>query len=310
MMKNKITYLKHRTVLKVSGYNYKNFLNNIMTSDISKLKTKEVMPTALLSPQGRILFDLLISLWSFNTSDELSYILIECDIDQEDNLLEKLNMYNLRREFNFEKTNYEVFVTENLNNYQNLLIDKRFHNSRIARIYNDIKNQNKNLSLSFNKCEDQTWYNLLRYKNCVPEGPKEIFANISLPLEINLDLLGGISFEKGCFIGQEVNARVKWKGLIKKKYVPITLTNKNLSGTKIEQYNKKKIYLKDVEIGQIISLTYDKINNSWHGIGNIKLISLYQFEENSSLECAVQETMVKINFPRYMLPLPRKLKTS
>ena len=40
--------------------------------------------------------------------------------------------------------------------------------------------------------------------------------NTTLPLEINLDLLGGISFEKGCFIGQEVNARVKYKGLVKK----------------------------------------------------------------------------------------------
>ena len=40
-------------------------------------------------------------------------------------------------------------------------------------------------------------------------------------IEINLDLLDGISFDKGCFIGQEVNARIKWKGLVKNKYVPI-----------------------------------------------------------------------------------------
>ena len=62
---------------------------------------------------------------------------------------------------------------------------------------------------------------MIRYKNCVPEGVKEIEMNVTLPLEINLDLLGGISFEKGCFIGQEVNARIKYKGLVKRKYVPV-----------------------------------------------------------------------------------------
>ena len=59
-------------------------------------------------------------------------------------------------------------------------------------------------------------YNFLRFKNCILEGPLEIVANTTLPSEINLDLLNGISFEKGCFIGQEVNARIKWKGLVKK----------------------------------------------------------------------------------------------
>ena len=47
-------------------------------------------------------------------------------------------------------------------------------------------------------------------------------------MEINLDLLGGISFEKGCFIGQEVNARIKYKGIVKRKYVPIYFKNKKV----------------------------------------------------------------------------------
>ena len=61
-MKNENIFLRNRAVLKISGTNCLTFLNNILTSDITKIKSKEVAPSALLSPQGRILFDILISL--------------------------------------------------------------------------------------------------------------------------------------------------------------------------------------------------------------------------------------------------------
>ncbi len=123
-------------------------------------------------------------------------------------------MYNLRKEVKIEKTSYNVLVTINPKSSENSIEDKRFFNSNthVSRIYD------KNKSLNYyNKGISSNWYDLIRYKNCIPEGIKEIEMNATLPLEINLDLLGGISFEKGCFIGQEVNARVKYKGLVKKK---------------------------------------------------------------------------------------------
>ena len=55
-------YLENRKVLKVSGLNCVDFLNNILTSDISKLKPLETIPAALLSPQGKVLYDILVSL--------------------------------------------------------------------------------------------------------------------------------------------------------------------------------------------------------------------------------------------------------
>ena len=62
LMKNKKLYLKNRRVIKVSGSTSINFLNNILTSDMLKLKPNEIMPSALLTPQGRILFDILLSI--------------------------------------------------------------------------------------------------------------------------------------------------------------------------------------------------------------------------------------------------------
>ena len=158
-----------------------------------------------------------------------------------------------------------------------------------------------------NDNENINWYDLLRYKNCILEGSKEIETNVSLPLETNLDLLGGISFEKGCFIGQEVNARIKWKGLVKRKYVPVTYKSKKLSYFKLIELNKKKIFLNSKEIGEIVSLLYNKDDDLWYGIAKITLSHLYSFEEDNTLEGDFLNEQIKINFPKYMLPLPKKI---
>ncbi len=295
-------YLESKKVLKVSGLNCISFLNNILTSDISNLVPLEAIPSALLSPQGRILFDILVSLDFPNNSLDMS-ILIEYDLFCEDDLIKKLNMYNLRKEVKIEKTNYNVFVTMNSKNYSNSLNDRRFliSNIHINRIYNKDKSINY-----INKSSSSNWYDLIRYKNCIPEGNKEIEMNTTLPMEINLDLLGGISFEKGCFIGQEVNARIKYRGLVKRKYVPISFKDKNFSFSNLDKIDKK-IFLKEQEIGEVIALSLNEVNNVWYGIAKIKLSHLYLFEENKKLNCEFFGSKLKINFPNYMLPLPRKI---
>ena len=302
-MENKKIHLKNRKVLKVSGENSVEFLNNILTSDITKLKPKELLPSALLSPQGRILFDMLVSTIIVDNSLYDKLIYIEHNIDQQDELIKKLNMYNLRREVSIEKTSYEVLVTTKNENSTYTLIDKRFFNEDLRRVY--VKNLSKNDDVNDN--ENINWYDLLRYKNCILEGPKEIETNVSLPLETNLDLLGGISFEKGCFIGQEVNARIKWKGLVKRKYVPITYKNKKLSYLKLIELNEKKIFLNSKEIGEIVSLLYNKDDDLWYGIAKITLSHLYSFEKDNALEGDFLNEQIKINFPKYMLPLPKKI---
>ena len=302
-MENKKIHLKNRKVLKVSGENSIEFLNNILTSDITKLKPKELLPSALLSPQGRILFDMLVSSIIVDNSLYDKSIYIEYDKDQQDQLIKKLNMYNLRREVSIEKTSYEVLVTTKNENSTYTLIDNRFFNEDLRRVY--VKNLSKNDDVNDN--ENINWYDLLRYKNCILEGSKEIETNVSLPLETNLDLLGGISFEKGCFIGQEVNARIKWKGLVKRKYVPVTYKSKKLSYLKLIELNEKKIFLNGKEIGEIVSLLYNKDDDLWYGIAKITLSHLYSFEEDNALEGNFLNEQIKINFPKYMLPLPKKI---
>ena len=126
-------------------------------------------------------------------------------------------------------------------------------------------------------------------------------------MEINFDLLGGISFEKGCFIGQEVNARIKYKGLVKKKYAPIYFKNKGSHQFELNKVSQKKIFLKNKEIGETLALSLNYEDNIWYGIAKIKLSQLYLFEQNNELEGDFFGSKIKINFPKFMLPLPKKI---
>ncbi|MDA8687554.1 hypothetical protein N9L98_00640 [bacterium] len=294
------TFLENRIVFKVLGPECIEFLNNILTTDLKKLELNVIAPCALLSPQGRILFDMLISVNASNDHNNYPTINIECDKNQINDLIKKINMYNLRKEVEIQSTDYKVFVSNENIETSNTFTDKRFLNKEIRRIY---CKDNSIIKTIYNR----DFYDFLRFKNCILEGPSEIEPNMTLPSEINLDLLGGISFDKGCFIGQEVNARIKWKGLVKKKYVPIKFKNTDLSLLKLDKIKDRRILLNDIEIGEIVSITENTNDNYHYGIAKIKLSQLYLFENDNNLKCDFSHYKVSVIFPKYMLPLPKKI---
>ena len=299
-MKKINTLLENRLVFKVLGSECIEFLNNILTTDLKKLELNVIAPCALLSPQGRILFDMLISVNASNDHNNYPTINIECDKNQINDLIKKINMYNLRKEVEIQSTDYKVFVSNENIETSNTFTDKRFLNKEIRRIYCKDKSILKTIY-------NRDFYDFLRFKNCILEGPSEIEPNMTLPSEINLDLLGGISFDKGCFIGQEVNARIKWKGLVKKKYVPIKFKNTDLSLLKFDKTKDRRILLNDIEIGEIVSITENTNDNYHYGIAKIKLSQLYLFENDNNLKCDFSHYKVSVIFPKYMLPLPKKI---
>jgi folate-binding protein YgfZ len=294
------TFLENRIVFKVLGPECIEFLNNILTTDLKKLELNVIAPCALLSPQGRILFDMLISVNASNDHNNYPTINIECDKNQINDLIKKINMYNLRKEVEIQSTDYKVFVSNENIETSNTFTDKRFLNKEIRRIYCKDKSILKTIY-------NRDFYDFLRFKNCILEGPSEIEPNMTLPSEINLDLLGGISFDKGCFIGQEVNARIKWKGLVKKKYVPIKFKNTDLSLLEFDKTKDRRIFLNDIEIGEIVSITENTNDNYHYGIAKIKLSQLYLFENDNNLKCDFSHYKVSVIFPKYMLPLPKKI---
>ena len=286
-MDNKFSIVQDRTVIKVSGKDSVTFLNNILTSDLNNISFNQVYLSALLSPQGKILFDLLMFKLEDNKTKDTS-IYIECSLNQKLDLLKKLKLYSIRKSIFIEESDLLVMVTNKIAEYKNTKLDNRFKNKNIGRIYLT-KEEQKEL-INENVLSDLYWYKELKALNCIPEGDLEIPTNKIYPFEIKNFYNNGISFEKGCFIGQEVVARVKYKGNFKKQYFSFEIHNninvelkdkviiqnelqigKVLFSTKaknkiigfcilnLKSIGKEKIYIKDLKKDIIINLIQDKI---------------------------------------------------
>ena len=199
--------IKDRAVIKVSGKDSFNFLQSIVTADLNIISSSKSVGSCILTPQGRILFDFMISQ---NSYDNDTTYLIDCFSDEVDELIAKLNVYKLRSAVNVTKDNKKVFICPK--GYKKSLIDLR-HKNLPSRLLDS-----SNYSYDENLIEE---YQELRMKLCVFEGPIEIPRGVSLPLDFWMDKTKNISFSKGCFIGQEVNARIFHRNKIKKRIISI-----------------------------------------------------------------------------------------
>ncbi len=248
-MDKKVSILNNRSVIKISGKDSLLFLNNIISSDLEKINLEELFITTLLSPQGKILFDFFI------IKNEDNYF-IECSNNQINDLINKLKLYSLRLDVTFEKEDFDVIISNYFYQTEIARKDVRFKNNDIYRHFTKSKNNLKSQSL-------KDWYDHLRFTNLCPEGELEIPSNKLYPFEIDIIHNKGIDFDKGCFIGQEVIARVKYKGSVKKKYISFKINSSDtIDNTNIYDINKKLVG----------SLIYNsKINNDIFGFGLTKI---------------------------------------
>ncbi len=248
-MEKKVSILNNRSVIKISGKDSLLFLNNIISNNLEKINYKELFITTLLSPQGKILFDFFII-----KND--NYYLIECSNNQLNDLINKLKLYCLKLDVTFEKKDLDVIVSNYFYQDEISRKDLRFKNNDIYRHFSKPKKDFKNICL-------KDWYDHLRFTNLCPEGELEIPSNKLYPFEIDIIYNRGIDFDKGCFIGQEVIARVKYKGSIKKKYISFKIKSSEI----IENEN-----INDINKKIVGSLIYNlKINNDIFGFGLIKI---------------------------------------
>ena len=248
-MNKKVSILNNRSVIKISGKDSLLFLNNIISSNLEKINNTDMLTTTLLSPQGKILFDFFI------LKNE-NYYLIECSKKQLDDLINKFKLYSLRLIITLEKLDLDVIVSNYFYQDEITRKDVRFTNNDIYRHF--IKPRKNFENLCFKE-----WYEHLRFMNSCPEGELEIPANKLYPFEIDIIYNNGIDFDKGCFIGQEVIARVKYKGSVKKKYTSFKINSSNtIDNENINDINKKLVG----------SLIYNSsIKNDIFGFGLIKI---------------------------------------
>jgi folate-binding protein YgfZ len=205
-----------RTVLCISGPDAKSFLQNLVTNDVAKLKNN-IIYAALLTPQGKLFSD-------FFLIDSSQGILIDVHSKVWEPLLKTLNLYKLRAEIKIEKTNLKV--STGVNDKPLEALDDPRHPKMGWRYYGSEDLSQKNID-----------WEKLRVKNLVPEFGKELSSE-SYILEYGFEKLNGVDFKKGCYVGQEVTARMKHKSKLRKGLTIVETTECVSFGTPISVNNK------------------------------------------------------------------------
>lgn len=206
-----MTRLFERALIRLSplepGEDVAGFLQGLVTNDV-----KGVLPvwTALLSPQGKVLFDFLV--WP----DGLDSLLIDCEAAQADALAKRLTLYRLRRKIRIERiASLGVFWEDHpgdggANDPRLRALGQRW----IAPVSDQ------------DEAGDDAWL-AHRLKLGVAEGQAELGNGEVLWLECNAADLNGVSFTKGCYVGQENTARMNWRQKVNRRLVvaPLELSD-------------------------------------------------------------------------------------
>ena len=197
--------------LSIEGVDSNEFLQNLITNDINKCSEENILYSCLLSPQGKFLSDFFI----FKKDERY---LIETHSFFYNKLLTKLKMYKLRSKVHINEVNnlhsYSVFG--DLQKDQDTFIfniDPRNINIGLKLIH--LKKDPKILD-DFKNISEEKYHEIL-IQNLVPLSHYDLEENKSLLLENNFENLNSISWNKGCYVGQEITARMKYRALLKKK---------------------------------------------------------------------------------------------
>ena len=183
------TTLTNRAVIRVSGENVRDFVQGLVTSDVTG-----ALPVwaGLLTPQGKCLFDFIV----WGDGDDL---LLDCEAPAADDLIKRFAMYRLRRPIRFERD-------EGLAVHWSADASDGVHDPRLAAL-------GKRWLAPPDEAASGWLQHRLRLGVC--EGRAEL-GDI-LWLECNAAELNGVSFTKGCFIGQENTARMNWRQKVNRR---------------------------------------------------------------------------------------------
>ncbi len=190
------TTLKNRGLLRVSGPDSRKFLQGLVSNDVALLDAQPCIYACLLTPQGKFLHD-------FFMTEKNGVISIECEGgDRARDLFKKLSIYKLRADVKIE---CEESVSVYAGAGHSLPQDPR-HPGLGFRSFEKPDGQEQPFEI----------WDRHRIMLTVPDGSRDMIVEKSTLLESNVDRLNGISWDKGCYVGQELTARMHYRGLAKK----------------------------------------------------------------------------------------------
>jgi len=256
MEKSEVITLEDRGYIQVNGSEAKDFLQNIVTSDIEKVTNSSTVFSSILTPQGKYLFEFFV----LKLKD--SYLL-ECEKKSTTEIIKLLNFYKLRSKIDLidlsEKYVAAVISLEKFKeiNSSNLSKGSTTHcqedpvyiDSRNEKLGAKIISKLENIHLTIKKLNlkiaDKNKYYNKSFELGIPQSNLNKLKDKIFGIENNLDELNGIDFKKGCYVGQENSSRIKLRNKLRRRILPVQKITGEISENDIIKY-------KDIEIGKIM----------------------------------------------------------
>lgn len=204
----KIAALTARAVLAVTGEDRVPFLQGLVSNDVAESVPGKAVWAALLTPQGKWLADFFI------LSDG-ERLLLDCERSQLPMLQQRLSRYRLRSRVALSESDSRVYAAWDGGPAVGGIVapDPRLAEAgwRVLSVE----------PITVNATEEE--WDLHRMALGLPDGSRDMEAEKSILLEAGFDELNGVSWTKGCYMGQELTARTKYRGLIKRRLVPVAI---------------------------------------------------------------------------------------
>jgi folate-binding protein YgfZ len=215
-MAMKWAVLDDRSVVKVAGEEASAFLHGLVTNDVAHIEVGGARFAALLTPQGKILFDFFIYRAPAETG---ATFLIDCPASVAPDLIKRLGFYRLRAKIAIADESAELTVAA--------FWDGEPPRLRGGFLYADPRDRRLGFRAILPRTEAAGLaqapadYESHRISLAAPKGGADFAYADAFPHDVNMDLLNGVDFEKGCYIGQEVVSRMRHRGGARKRIVRV-----------------------------------------------------------------------------------------
>jgi len=217
-MHKKAAMLEDRGVLAVSGADATTFLQGLLTNDVERLQPSEARYAALLTPQGKILFDMIV----VRAPGEEPSHLIDCAAAQAADLARRLGFYKLRAKVAIANVSVDRAIVAYWGAEPATVAE--------GLVYADPRDPRLGWRAILPRpiaaavgVEHVAEYEGLRIAVGAPKGGLDFAYADAFPHDANFDLLHGVDFDKGCYVGQEVVSRMKHRGTARKRVARVKL---------------------------------------------------------------------------------------
>ncbi|GLS33008.1 hypothetical protein SAMN04488498_108215 [Mesorhizobium albiziae] len=208
-----VVHLANRTLISVSGPDAEHFLQNILTTDLDTLADGTARPGALLAPQGKIMFDFLIS------RSGTDGFLLDCRDDIADDFIRRLMLYKLRAKVEITKQDQAlVGVSWDSDSTASQTDSTGVRDLRFPETTPVHRSYGSAAAASGN---EHDWA-ALRIAHGIAESGADYTLGDAFPHDVLLDQMDGIGFKKGCYIGQEVVSRMQHRGTARRRVLVAT----------------------------------------------------------------------------------------